>query len=105
MFEFFKKLFWGNSCENCGNHDEAVITPIEEVPTVTTEEVNISPVVETANEEVINTPVAVEEIKVEETIAAAEPTETVEQIVTTETVETTNTIENNWEIIPEEVKI
>lgn len=80
MFEFFKKLFWGNSCENCGNHDEVAVTPTEEVPTVTTEEVNISPVIETTNEEVVNTPLAVEEIKVEETIVLTEPTIATEEV-------------------------
>ncbi len=104
MFEFFKKLFWGDTCENCGNHDEITVTPAEELPTVTTEEVNTTPVIETTNEEVVNTPLAVEETKVEETIIT-EPEVIVEPTITTETVETTNTVENNWEITTEEVKI
>jgi hypothetical protein len=47
---------------------------------VTTEEVNISPVIETTNEEVVNTPLAVEEIKVEETIVLTEPTIATEEV-------------------------
>ncbi len=72
MFDFFKKLFWNNACENCDTTE-----------TITTEEITtIEPTLtNTATEEVIP------EITSEVTSTVTENTEVIEPIKQAETTE------------------